>query len=187
MGAAYSTGDGSLAVSMCRLELAVHAMHVCAYKTTETAVLTYQHRDLKPDNVLLSANQRVVRLTDLGISKRLESCSDQLLASCSGARHFQPWKHAYARCPDPTIGMHTFVIDVRSFMEKATIMMPPMQCTLILLNALAGTPGYMPPEALACRPATTAGDVWALGCVLYEMTTRQPAFTAHGLPQVFTG
>jgi NIMA (never in mitosis gene a)-related kinase len=30
------------------------------------------HRDLKPDNVLLSGNLRVARLADFGVSKQLE-------------------------------------------------------------------------------------------------------------------
>lgn len=31
------------------------------------------HRDLKPDNVLLSGNLRVARLADFGVSKQLEA------------------------------------------------------------------------------------------------------------------
>lgn len=42
------------------------------------------HRDLKPDNVLLSANKRVASLADLGTSKALAG-HGALAATCAGA------------------------------------------------------------------------------------------------------
>lgn len=47
-----------------------------------------------------------------------------------------------------------------------------------------GTPHYMSPEVISARPYTSASDIWALGCVLYEAAARTPAFAAKGLPQV---
>jgi eukaryotic-like serine/threonine-protein kinase len=38
-------------------------------------------------------------------------------------------------------------------------------------GAMAGTLGYMPPEVLRGQPADVRSDVWALGVLLYEMTT----------------
>lgn len=40
------------------------------------------------------------------------------------------------------------------------------------------------PEVIAARPYTYASDVWSLGCVLYEMAARRPAFESLGLPQL---
>ncbi len=45
----------------------------------------------------------------------------------------------------------------------------------------------MSPEVITHRPYTFASDMWALGCVLYEMVARRPAFDARGLPQVGVG
>lgn len=45
-------------------------------------------------------------------------------------------------------------------------------------NVLIGTPAYMSPEQLAGRAPTVADDVWAFGCLLFELLARQPAF-AH--------
>jgi serine/threonine protein kinase len=42
----------------------------------------------------------------------------------------------------------------------------------------------MSPEVISARPYTSASDIWALGCVLYEAAARTPAFAAKGLPQV---
>jgi serine/threonine protein kinase len=46
---------------------------------------------------------------------------------------------------------------------------------------------YRSPEVMCGRPYTYASDVWSLGCVLYEMAARRPAFEALGLPQLMVG
>lgn len=42
-----------------------------------------------------------------------------------------------------------------------------------------GTPYYMSPEIFDNKPYNHKSDIWALGCVLYEMTTLNHAFDAH--------
>jgi len=44
-----------------------------------------------------------------------------------------------------------------------------------------GTPYYMSPEVYKARPYNLKSDVWALGCVLYEMITLKHAFNANSL------
>jgi len=41
-----------------------------------------------------------------------------------------------------------------------------------------GTPYYMSPEIISSTPYTQASDIWALGCVLYELMTHSPPFNA---------
>ncbi|HKO22942.1 MAG TPA: serine/threonine-protein kinase [Candidatus Eisenbacteria bacterium] len=41
---------------------------------------------------------------------------------------------------------------------------------------MVGTLRYMAPEQLEGKPADTRSDIWAMGCVLYEMATGKPAF-----------
>jgi serine/threonine protein kinase len=44
------------------------------------------------------------------------------------------------------------------------------------VGALSGTPAYMSPEAMSGREADKRGDVWAFGCILFEMLTGRRAF-----------
>jgi len=38
-------------------------------------------------------------------------------------------------------------------------------------NTVVGTPYYLSPEVCMNKPYTFKSDIWALGCVLYEMAT----------------
>lgn len=46
---------------------------------------------------------------------------------------------------------------------------------------VVGTPYYMSPEVCQNHPYTYKSDVWALGCVLYELCTLKHAFSADNL------
>lgn len=46
---------------------------------------------------------------------------------------------------------------------------------------VVGTPYYMSPEVCESKPYTFKSDVWALGCVLYELCTLQHAFLSDNL------
>lgn len=41
---------------------------------------------------------------------------------------------------------------------------------------ITGTPNYLAPEMINCEPYNQKADVWACGCVLYEMAALRPAF-----------
>src|SRR5688572_7824849 len=53
---------------------------------------------------------------------------------------------------------------------------PTMSRPLTIEGAIAGTFQYMAPEVLEGREADARSDLWALGCVLYEMATGARAF-----------
>ena len=54
--------------------------------------------------------------------------------------------------------------------------MPTMTTPLTTAGAIVGTLAYMAPEQLEGRECDARADLWALGCVLYEMTTGKRAF-----------
>ena len=91
------------------------------------------HRDVKPENVLLTSDGRV-KVLDFGIASLHEP-------------------EAAAAGSDAT--------------EASTI---------TAAGSLLGTIGYMAPEQVRGEAADARSDVFALGCVLYEMLTSQRAF-----------
>merc|ERR1719321_2333139 len=56
-----------------------------------------------------------------------------------------------------------------------------LEATAAAANTLLGTPYYMAPEVCQSEPYGMASDVWALGCVLYELCALKHAFQAGSL------
>ena len=56
-----------------------------------------------------------------------------------------------------------------------------MKGTADFAKTCIGTPYYMSPELFKNKPYNHKSDVWALGCVLYEMITLKHAFDASSL------
>lgn len=51
----------------------------------------------------------------------------------------------------------------------------PTDCCHAVTTPL-GTPNYLAPEMINCEPYNQKADVWAMGCLLYEMAALRPAF-----------
>ena len=52
------------------------------------------------------------------------------------------------------------------------------------MRSIVGTPNYWCPELVQERPYTDKADVWALGCILYEMCMLQPPFAEGSILRV---
>lgn len=48
-------------------------------------------------------------------------------------------------------------------------------------STMVGTPFYMSPEVCENRSYTFKSDIWALGCIMYELCTLKKAFEANNL------
>ena len=55
---------------------------------------------------------------------------------------------------------------------------PPQTAGLSHEGIVVGTPAYMSPEQARGKPVDRRADIWAFGCVLYEMLTGRVAFAA---------
>jgi len=56
--------------------------------------------------------------------------------------------------------------------------------TMTGLGMILGTAAYMSPEQARGKPVDKRSDIWAFGCVLYEMLTGRRAFAGGDIPDV---
>jgi serine/threonine-protein kinase len=54
-------------------------------------------------------------------------------------------------------------------------------------GVILGTAAYMSPEQARGQTADSQADVWAFGCILYEMLTGKQAFTGETLTDILAG
>jgi len=108
------------------------------------------HRDLKPANIKLRPDG-TVKVLDFGLAKAMDPAGRSF---SSGGGEAGPKGPAYNLSMSPTITS------------------PAMTMAGVIL----GTAAYMSPEQARGRTADKRSDVWAFGCVLYEMLTGKRAF-----------
>jgi len=52
------------------------------------------------------------------------------------------------------------------------------------LQTQIGTPYYMSPEIWNNRPYDSSSDIWAVGCMFYELASLKPPFTGNSFPEL---
>lgn len=63
---------------------------------------------------------------------------------------------------------------------------PTVSTSATRAGILLGTPAYMAPEQVRAKPGDRRLDIWAFGCVLFEMLTGRPAFSGETLSDVLS-
>jgi hypothetical protein len=109
------------------------------------------HRDLKPANIALTVEGQV-KVLDFGLAKALGPAEAGHSVDDRGVR----------LQPDLT--------------ASPTLSLAATQAGMIL-----GTAAYMSPEQAKGKPVDKRSDVWAFGCVLYEMLAGKRAFDGEDI------
>ena len=117
------------------------------------------HRDLKPENILLSATDHVL-VTDFGTALDKEKEAAQFDAD-RAERH---------RLRDEEGGERDRIASAGSSARR---------------GSFVGTAEYVSPEVLANRRVSYAADLWALGCIVFQMLAGHPPFRGSSQYQVF--
>lgn len=59
-----------------------------------------------------------------------------------------------------------------------------LDCTLAVARTQIGTPYYLSPELCQEKPYTTPSDIWAMGCILYEMCALKVPFDGASIAKL---
>jgi eukaryotic-like serine/threonine-protein kinase len=68
--------------------------------------------------------------------------------------------------------------------SETNMSMVPTIASGSIIGAVVGTPGYMSPEQARGKDVDARTDIWAFGCVLYEMLTARQAFEGETVTDV---
>uniref|UniRef100_A0AAV1U5K1 non-specific serine/threonine protein kinase n=1 Tax=Peronospora matthiolae TaxID=2874970 RepID=A0AAV1U5K1_9STRA len=137
------------------------------------------HRDMKPDNILLSSTGHI-KLTDFGLSEEAVALSDidldpddECVAEGSEVRD----SSASEVSPfTPEDGRPRCISMSKRNLKKQSAYHTYGRC---------GTPDYLAPEIILGVPHGPPVDYWALGIILYEMMVGFPPFNDDTVDAIF--
>merc|ERR1711874_139090 len=119
------------------------------------------HRDLKPENILLNERMHIL-ITDFGSAKRIHKSKRKRRRTGDNAE--EPIESDGAL--EDTSGEE----DDEEGSDTELSPPKPKRCSFV------GTPEYVSPEMFSSRGSSRASDLWAIGCIIYQMISGIPPF-----------
>lgn len=119
------------------------------------------HRDLKPENILLDSKGHL-KLVDFGTAKELAvKKEDESSSICRTELRRNSIEAGVPECTLPVKTSHEE--DDEGLNERRAV-------------SLVGTAEYVSPEVLENKEVSRASDLWALGCIIYQMIVGRTPF-----------
>jgi len=119
------------------------------------------HRDLKPANIMVRADG-TVKVLDFGLAKAMEPATGS----------------------SPSLSLSPTITTPFDFAQGKPFDFAQGKPAMTQVGMILGTAAYMSPEQAKGRAADTRSDIWAFGCVLYEMLAGKPAFAGDTVVEI---